>query len=88
MKISPSSATITATVSSATTTATPGCKGVPLLDVECALSIEKDRFTSVYQYERGPCSCPLPLAPCFKVRVTVDGHAFESPDFFKSRKAA
>ena len=54
----------------------------------CALSIEKDRFTSVYQYERGPCSCPLPLALCFKVRVTVDGHAFESPDFFKSRKAA
>ncbi|KAK2639363.1 hypothetical protein Ddye_027158 [Dipteronia dyeriana] len=27
-------------------------------------------------------------APCFKVRVTVDEHAFESPDFFKSRKAA
>ncbi|KAK4852353.1 hypothetical protein QYF36_023195 [Acer negundo] len=24
----------------------------------------------------------------FQVRVTVDGHAFESPDFFKSRKAA
>ncbi|KAK2639365.1 hypothetical protein Ddye_027160 [Dipteronia dyeriana] len=27
-------------------------------------------------------------SPCIKVRVTVDGHAFESPDFFKSRKAA
>ncbi|TXG67289.1 hypothetical protein EZV62_008564 [Acer yangbiense] len=54
----------------------------------CALSIENDRFTSVYQYDRGPCSCPLPLAPCFKVRVTVDGHAFESPNFFKSRKTA
>ncbi|KAK3199385.1 hypothetical protein Dsin_022800 [Dipteronia sinensis] len=26
--------------------------------------------------------------PCFKVRVTVYGHAFESPDFFKSRRAA
>ncbi|KAK1584710.1 hypothetical protein Q3G72_035538 [Acer saccharum] len=30
----------------------------------------------------------MPLALCFKVRVTVDGHAFESPNFFKSRKAA
>ncbi|KAK0601844.1 hypothetical protein LWI29_028002 [Acer saccharum] len=28
------------------------------------------------------------MFPSRKVRVTIDGHAFESQDFFKSRKAA
>ncbi|KAK3199388.1 hypothetical protein Dsin_022803 [Dipteronia sinensis] len=51
------------------------------LDVHCRLTkIDSPAYTSTRD---GPAH-----APCFKVRVTVDGHAFESPDFFKSRKAA
>ncbi|KAK2639359.1 hypothetical protein Ddye_027154 [Dipteronia dyeriana] len=50
-------------------------------DVHCRLEkIDSPSYTSTGE---GP-----PHAPCFKVRVTVDEHAFESPDFFKSRKAA
>ncbi|TXG67279.1 hypothetical protein EZV62_008554 [Acer yangbiense] len=44
--------------------------------VHCRLkNIDSPVYTSTIE---GPAH-----APCFKVRVTVDGHAFESPDFFK-----
>ncbi|KAK2639357.1 hypothetical protein Ddye_027152 [Dipteronia dyeriana] len=50
-------------------------------DVHCRLEkIDSPSYTSTGE---GPAH-----APCFKVRVTVDEHAFESLDFFKSRKAA
>ncbi|KAK0599224.1 hypothetical protein LWI29_003408 [Acer saccharum] len=52
-----------------------------LIYVHCRLKkIDSPAYTSTIE---GPAH-----APCFKVRVTIDGHAFESPDFFKSRKAA
>ncbi|KAH7561351.1 hypothetical protein JRO89_XS10G0215000 [Xanthoceras sorbifolium] len=43
-------------------------------------NIDSPSYTSIRE---GPAH-----APCFKATVTVDGGTFESPDFFKSRKAA
>ncbi|KAK1583601.1 hypothetical protein Q3G72_025415 [Acer saccharum] len=58
------------------------------LYVHCRLKkIDSPAYTSTKE-SPAHAPCPLPLAPCFKVRVTVDGHAFESPNFFKSRKTA
>ncbi|TXG67275.1 hypothetical protein EZV62_008550 [Acer yangbiense] len=72
-----------------------GGERVPLLDVELRLDAAGYLSSSVasviqpldFSFTELLLSGVLALQLHY-VRVTVDGHAFESPDFFKSRKAA
>ncbi|KAK3199395.1 hypothetical protein Dsin_022810 [Dipteronia sinensis] len=103
MKISPPSATITATVSSTATSATVGTATTTTTKTTAICSY-KQRLSDFSHYfirlrlDAADVHCRMKKidspayagtidgpahAPCFKVRVTVYGHAFESPDFFK-----
>ncbi|TXG67291.1 hypothetical protein EZV62_008566 [Acer yangbiense] len=90
MKISPPSATTTSTVSTATTTTTK-ITAISTLRLDAAGYLSSSVASVVQPLDFSFTELLLSGVHALQLhylRVTVDGHAFESPNFFKSRKAA